>query len=137
MPEKENRYGAAAILLFHKMKEKVIAQDQIKKEFSKIADSDKGCPRSTFYYLVAKGYLKGFDGFELTAKQLASNNCKCVDLAIKYLSENKIIKISPEKLWYSFELKSTSSRNKGGLVRHNNQMDVVLDLFRENALNIK
>lgn len=132
-------FGDVALEILSKMKKEHINNNQIKKEFDNIARQEKyikGCPRSTFYYVVAKGYLKGFSGFKLTDKQEKSNNSICVDLALDYVQRNEVTNIAPSTLWKYLELKSTSSRNKDGAIQHNNQMDVISALFRANALDL-
>lgn len=139
MEKTDYTFGDIALDMLSIMKEKNINKNQIKKEFNNVAEQKKykkGCPCSTFYYVVAKGYLKGFKGFTLTDKQAKSNNSICVDLALDYLQKNKHTNILPSELWKHLELKSTSSRNKGGLIQHNQQMDVILTLFRKEALNL-
>ena len=122
-------YGEAAIKAVRLVSSKEVTDPveawkiAIIKIFDKKSSRCKGCPKNAFLGLCEEGLVKGIPVDSYTR---SIENKKYAVNAVRILQKNPKLLYDPIKLWF----KSIGDKS----IAHNDQMDVVISLWKNNLL---
>ena len=128
-------YAASTILAAkfaskNNMSPAVAWQQAVKQEFpNSLNNQQKCCPKNTFLGLCEEGIVKGISAGDYTRSDL---NKQYGVVALKILSSNKPMTVTPTTLWKEVLKELNVDPEK----QHNHQMNVVLALWIEGLIKI-